>query len=253
MPVVTASNVTFHLTPAGLGTRAAAYLVDATVGWVIKLGGVYALAGAGEGGIALIISLFFLVDVAYFAFFEWCWSGQTPGKRWAGLRVVSTEGGRVEPAAVVIRNLLRFLDGLPVLMGVGFVAALFHPHGRRLGDLVAGTVVVAEPRRRPHASVLQEAGVASLAQRANSLATPATVARVSSRVRVAERDLLLDLAARRDRLDPLPRARLFRDAAALCRRRFDLPVLEHLTDEQAVLGVVLILGDGSLGDGAPRG
>ena len=246
LPVTTASRVTFHLAPAGLGTRAAAWLVDATLGWAIKIGAIYAAVTTVPGGAAaaLIAAVVFAVDVGYFAFFEARWAGQTPGKRWAGLRVVTTEGGRLDAGPAVVRNILRVLDGLPGFMLVGFVAAFFHPHHRRLGDLVAGTVVVAEPRRRAGAGVLEEAGVAAVKARENSLATGPVAARVRSRVTVAERDLLLDLAARRESLDPLPRAALFRDAAAHAKRRFDLPEMEHLSDEQAVLGVALLLEEG---------
>ena len=246
LPVTTAARVTFHLAPAGLGTRAVAWMVDAVLGWVVKLVGVYAIFQVLDGGLgfALVITLFFAVDVAYFAFFEARWAGQTPGKRWAGLRVVTTEGGRLDAGPAVLRNLVRVLDSLPRFMVVGFVVAYLHPHHRRLGDLLAGTVVVAEPKRRAGASVLDEAGVVELKSRENSLATAPIAERVRSRITIPERDLLLDLAARRESLDPLPRAALFRDAAELCRRRFDLPDLAHLSDEQTVLGVALLLGEG---------
>src|SRR6185312_14049071 len=73
--------------------------------------------------------------------------GQTPGKRIAGIRVVMDTGHAVTFSAAAVRNLLRTADFLPPPYLLGALLVAFHPRGKRLGDLVAGTVVA---RDRPY-------------------------------------------------------------------------------------------------------
>jgi hypothetical protein len=68
--------------------------------------------------------------------------GQTPGKRALGLRVVNADGTPVTWLPSVVRNLLRVVDILPGVYSVGLVSTLVDPHARRLGDIVAGTLVI---------------------------------------------------------------------------------------------------------------
>jgi len=80
--------------------------------------------------------------------FELFWSGQTPGKWLLQVRVVRTDGSPVQLPDVVLRNLLWVADFLPALFGLGVVVMLVDTKLRRIGDLVAGTVVVQEDRGR---------------------------------------------------------------------------------------------------------
>ena len=82
----------------------------------------------------------------YFILFEGLRRGQTPGKRVAGIRVVMDTGHPVTFGAAAARNLLRVADFLPPPYLIGLLLVAFHPRGKRLGDLVAGTVVA---RDRP--------------------------------------------------------------------------------------------------------
>lgn len=86
----------------------------------------------------------FLIYEAYFAFFEAVWNGQTPGKRLVGLRVIKDDGRPIGVYDAISRNLLRIIDQLPGVYAVGVVVMLFSPQSKRLGDHVAGTVVVHE-------------------------------------------------------------------------------------------------------------
>src|SRR5690606_13759230 len=90
----------------------------------------------------------FVLLWAYPVVFEALFDGQTPGKRALELRVVSGDGAPVGWLAALVRNLLRTVDMLPVGYGFGLVSSLADPYGRRLGDLVAGTLVVHAPRLR---------------------------------------------------------------------------------------------------------
>jgi hypothetical protein len=98
--------------------------------------------------LAAISILGFIVFWGYYLFFELRWSGQTPGKRQLGLRVIKTGGYPVDAYSVIIRNLLRVLDFLPFLYFVGIISILFSKEYQRLGDIVAGTVVIKQ--RAPH-------------------------------------------------------------------------------------------------------
>ncbi|HEB88713.1 MAG TPA: RDD family protein [Deltaproteobacteria bacterium] len=104
--------------------------------------------GSVPRGVALAVSLWLILDLvwttAYFVVFETFFRGRTPGKRWAGLRVVSVKGGVIRWPQSLLRNLLRLVDSLPTGYLVGVVAIVISPRGQRLGDLVAGTVVIRE-------------------------------------------------------------------------------------------------------------
>jgi len=99
---------------------------------------------------AWIIGLFGLVSFVflwgYYIFFEMIWNGQTPGKRLARLRVIRGDGGPIGLTESVIRNLIRLVDFLPLIYGLGVVVMFVDGKARRLGDLAAGTMVVIEQR-----------------------------------------------------------------------------------------------------------
>jgi hypothetical protein len=87
------------------------------------------------GGPLLLICL-------YFTLFEMLWSGQTPGKRATGLRVMRDDGTPIGTLDSLIRNVVRVVDFLPYFYFLGAVVAFAQKESKRLGDLAAGTVVV---------------------------------------------------------------------------------------------------------------
>jgi uncharacterized RDD family membrane protein YckC len=99
---------------------------------------------ASQWVIAFVIIAIFLLNSAYFAFFESIWNGQTPGKRYAQLRVMKEDGRPINAYDAIARNLLRIVDSLPGFYGIGIISVLFSKQSKRLGDYVAGTVVVHE-------------------------------------------------------------------------------------------------------------
>lgn len=78
----------------------------------------------------------------YFIVLEGAWSGQTIGKRVAGIQVIMGDGTPITWRAAIFRNLLRLADFLPFLYGVGVIASFLNPHGKRLGDIAVDTLVV---------------------------------------------------------------------------------------------------------------
>src|SRR4029077_8367228 len=94
--------------------------------------------------VAILVLAYFVLYFGYFAIFEILWNGQTPGKRKEGLRVIKDSGRPITPAEAVGRNLMRIVDQLPALYAVGICSVLLSRQNKRLGDFVAGTIVVHE-------------------------------------------------------------------------------------------------------------
>jgi uncharacterized RDD family membrane protein YckC len=152
--VTTADNVAISFRVAGLATRIAAALIDWVLLGLLLL--VIALAasalasamaqGGGSGQIdatlvvLLASALSVLAVVLYFTLAPTLSAGRTLGKSAMGLRVIRLDGG----TASLADNLLRSLGYLVDLLGVGPILMFVHPQARRLGDLLAGTVVVRE-------------------------------------------------------------------------------------------------------------
>ena len=93
---------------------------------------------------ALGVALAAVIALGYSFFFEWLWDGQTPGKRWLGLRVMQSNGMPIGAWHAMIRSLMRAVDFLPVMYGAGALVALANGRNQRIGDVIAGTVVARE-------------------------------------------------------------------------------------------------------------
>lgn len=147
----TPERVRFRYRLAGPGSRGVAYVLDLLIqGTVmavaVALNAAFALFGevAAGAGVGLFLLVLFLLAWIYGAFFEWLWAGQTPGKWATGLRVVRSDGAPIGWSDALLRNLARGVDALPFLYVVGGIATVMDPRMRRLGDLLAGTMVVVE-------------------------------------------------------------------------------------------------------------
>jgi uncharacterized RDD family membrane protein YckC len=140
---------------AGLGSRFLAILTDTAIQFVLAffvvIGGGILGAGLSEfGGLgpqwiaAIMVFLLFVLYSGYFVLFEIFWNGQTPGKRYAQVRVIKDDGRPIGAYEAIVRNALRIVDTLPALYGVGLISIFLSRQSKRLGDFVAGTVVVHE-------------------------------------------------------------------------------------------------------------
>lgn len=138
----TPEGIALSLRPAGVMSRALAYLADAGIKLVIFfLAALIAqpLGGVGSGFMAV---LYFALEWFYPVVFELTRSGATPGKSMMGLQVVMDSGLPVTPAASITRNLLRAADFLPMGYAAGLLSMLTRRDFKRLGDLAAGTLVI---------------------------------------------------------------------------------------------------------------
>lgn len=98
--------------------------------------------------IAVLILVYFCIYWGYYAAFEALWNGQTPGKRWAGIRVIKENGRPINAFEAIGRNLVRIVDQFPGIYAVGIITMLLNSRNRRIGDFVAGTIVVHERKAK---------------------------------------------------------------------------------------------------------
>ncbi|MFT3905516.1 MAG: RDD family protein [Steroidobacteraceae bacterium] len=142
----TPEGITLELRAAGLHARACAWLLDLLIRtaliYVVALAS--SLFGVLSGSLWLIC--LFALEWLYPVAFELSKLGATPGKRALGLRVLMDDGLPVTPAASLTRNLLRAADLLPMGYASGALCMLWRSDFKRLGDVVAGTLVVHAPR-----------------------------------------------------------------------------------------------------------
>ena len=149
--IVTPEAVGLEFRTAGLGSRSLARLIDGViqgavlVAMVAGLGAVSSSSGtaATAGGVLLLIGLFLLI-FGYPAIFETLWRGRTPGKAALGLRVMTREGAPIRFRHAAIRSALQLIDLVLLGPAIGVLALLFSRDDQRLGDMVAGTLVVRE-------------------------------------------------------------------------------------------------------------
>jgi uncharacterized RDD family membrane protein YckC len=156
--IETPERVPLHFALASLGNRFLACAVDHGLQMLLILLLVLILQWAGLLGrfsdrladapkwvTALLIIAVFLIWSGYFALFEWLWNGQTPGKLWLRLRVIREDGRPVTFWEAGARNLLRLFDMMPFpFYSIGLVSVFASARDQRVGDFVAGTVVVRE-------------------------------------------------------------------------------------------------------------
>ncbi len=155
LTIETPEQIPLEFPLAGIGSRFLAQMIDTLVllaiyvavgivGGALLYAGRNTLAGAEAWVLAAMILAFFAVTQGYFVGFEMRWNGQTPGKRRVHLRVITDSGRPISVYESLARNMLRVVDSLPAFYAIGVLTILISRRNKRLGDLVAGTVVVYE-------------------------------------------------------------------------------------------------------------
>lgn len=148
--VETPEGIELKLAVAGPVVRALAWGIDSLIRIGIYAGLAVIMLSAIPGGlgIGLYFIAVFVVGWFYFVVFEVYRDGATPGKSAMNLRVLHDDATPVGWSASMVRNLLRFVDFLPILYGFGLISMLLSRDFKRLGDVVAGTVVVYKDNAR---------------------------------------------------------------------------------------------------------
>jgi uncharacterized RDD family membrane protein YckC len=231
LTIETPEQIALEYALASIGSRFLAVAVDTLIqsGLLLVLGlvaiGVLAMTGFSSASAWVLAPLVlgaFLVYYGYFAAFEILWQGQTPGKRTVGLRVMDRSGRPITAYQSLLRNLVRIVDQMPGLYGVGILSVFITAHHQRLGDLAASTVVVHE--RPPEGTIgLAVAPSASVRSAVHGL--------TAQEISVIE--LFLE---RRAGLDVTARDQTARELANRVRRRLGLAAGGHDEDllEQSV-------------------
>jgi uncharacterized RDD family membrane protein YckC len=236
LSIDTPENVTFGYRVAGIGSRFLAALVDSILIVVLlaltsllfsllivilEQTGLISLtdAAGGPGRLAAWLAaglglLSFVFLWGYYILFELLWNGQSPGKRWVGLRVIRTDGAPITVVESIVRNLVRLIDFLPAYYGVGVVTMFIHSQSRRLGDLAAGTLVVHD-----RAAITLE----SLAPKTAAQVPTATEGSALPIERLTNQDLALAEEFLRRREQLANRATLAPQVALALAKRMNLP------------------------------
>jgi uncharacterized RDD family membrane protein YckC len=196
--IETPEGVSLRLHAAGATVRAHAWLIDFALrafAAFILLAVLGMLGAAGAGiGMLVLFAAYWIYGIACEVWMD----GQTVGKRVMNLRVVNADGTPVTLLPSVIRNLLRTVDGLPGIYGIGLICCLIDPYSRRIGDIVAGTMVI---------HVLQRGAVGQVPNEApEPPSTPLRLEEQEALVAFAERGRNLHEARQRelgDLLEPL--------------------------------------------------
>jgi uncharacterized RDD family membrane protein YckC len=269
--VLTPESVEFVYDLAGLGSRMVAAALDhlLIVGLLIGIwagylilsffgcmvtAGIFAVVGAGPMLAAARLAVF-LVVFGYFAYFEWKWNGQTPGKRMMEIRVIDDRGMNVDPFQSLVRNLFRVIDMLPLIAipaqfqmalefigfsaigfyGLGGVTALLNPRHKRLGDWAGGTLVVRTRKRVMPAAILAPN------EKYNTLQQDAELRnRIRSQLGLEEREMLLQLCLRRHELEFEVRQNLFAETAAYLEERLEIAREPFMSEEKFVQNIAAV-------------
>jgi uncharacterized RDD family membrane protein YckC len=160
--IETPEQVDLRFPIAGIGSRFLALLTDSVIqGFAIAFiffcfflvilsssrklsAGAATPDTAAKWLLAGMILFYFLLHWGYYSLFEAFWNGQTPGKRLLKIRVIKDSGRQITLFEALARNLIRIIDMLPSFYLIGVITMLCNREQKRLGDLVAGTIVVHE-------------------------------------------------------------------------------------------------------------
>lgn len=155
--LLTPENVELEFNLAGIGNRALALLIDYGILFLVlfclsfvwfsvnrQLEESNASNELTKWFNALMFILFFVIYTGYFVYFETVWNGQTPGKRFTKIRVIKADGRPLGLQQASLRALLRPFDDF---FSLGVLFIIFHKTEKRIGDIVAQTIVIQEPRR----------------------------------------------------------------------------------------------------------
>lgn len=243
LSIQTPENIVFGYEVAGVGTRFIAAAIDTILLVVVlivtglattfflSLAGAESLGGGWVVGIYSVLS--FVILWGYYVVFELVWTGQSPGKRYMGLRVIGRDGTPVGVVASLIRNFVRLIDFVPAFYGLGVIAMFASRQVRRLGDFAAGTLVVFD----------KNVSLANLARTVPAqLGTYPKEAMWYPVERLAEQDVALAESWLARRHELATERQLLRPILQRLYSRMELELEERLAYEVAVSRLELIVG-----------
>ncbi len=167
--VESATGIEVSLPVAGPGARSFAFIIDwhirvvLALAWYVSATLIYngrlslrPPAAYGQSWFVLVLVPALAIYFLYHPLVEMLLRGQTPGKRSAGIRIVTRSGGAPGIGALLVRNVFRLIDSLPVAYGIGLTLMVLTRESLRCGDMAAGTLLVYR-RSSGDAELLQNA------------------------------------------------------------------------------------------------
>jgi uncharacterized RDD family membrane protein YckC len=240
--IKTPEGVTFSLPLAGPTVRCFAALLDMVIVMACNtaiLGPLAALAVVSPDLIGfLAIMIQFLLSTGYGIATEWYLSGQTYGKKTFGIRVMDAQGLPLRFHQILMRNIVRPIDLLPLFYLTGGISCLCSRYFQRLGDHAAGTVVIVSQR----VTAGELPGFATT--RYNTLLTvPHIAARLRQTIPAELASVAAEALNRSGELEPQARIKLFAALSEACKRRCEIPreYSEGIPDETLVGDIVQVL------------
>lgn len=235
LTIDTPEQVHLEFVLAGIGSRFMAVLLDSIIQFllylvlfiVVAVVLVNPFASTRTWVLALAFLVVFVITWGYFTLFEIFWKGQTPGKRWAGIRVIKDSGRPINAFEAMSRNLLRIVDFLPGVYGVGVVTMMLNAKSRRLGDFVAGTLVVHETSDKESALFF------------NTAQTTEVVFPQAAHLNLQEAELIEAFLARRLDIPSAIRQQNAQRIAEMVATRLNIPVESRPPDNENFLEILV--------------
>ncbi len=138
----TPEGTTLEMIPVGFVPRLGAWLIDFAIRLGVMVVASWILSLFMEAGRGIFLLLYFVIDWLYMVLFEVYRGGQTIGKKQYGIKVCTDDGMAMTWRTSMTRNILRVADFLPFMFICAVLCMLFNRQSKRLGDMVAGTMVV---------------------------------------------------------------------------------------------------------------
>ena len=237
--ICTPEGVDFHLRLASPVSRMYAWFIDLMIILVIHsiLSSILILFSIIDPQltIAFMTILAFIINFGYGILTEILMNGQSPGKRSLKLRVVDEHGLRLTSKQIIIRNLLRLVDSLPLAYLMGGASCFFSKKCQRLGDIAARTIVIQQEEKKiPDAEKIMSGKYNSFRR------FPHLVARLRKNITPEESQLALKALMRKDSLNDEKSLSLYHELAEHFKTLVQFPEdeVKDISDEQYLKNVV---------------
>ncbi len=242
--IKTPEGVTFNLKLASLPRRMFAFLVDlllisAVMGTISGfIDSFFSLIFSKMVAVAINALISFCVVQLYWIITEYKWGGRTVGKKLFKIKVIDSEALPLTFSQVLLRNLLRIVDLLPIGYATGLITAFFTKKTTRLGDIAASTLVVENKLNiQPELQYFSPS-------KYNFLRTnPLLMAKIRDQISKEEQQLLLNLFGRKGKLLIEEKVKVFQLAKDYFCERFNLPIeaTSGLSDEKVLTNIIDII------------
>ncbi|NSW57882.1 MAG: RDD family protein [Armatimonadetes bacterium] len=244
----TPERVELEFELAGIGSRFLAAVIDSLLQFLILVALALALGASrwvftgNLDSIGLSALLVFmssmLVVVIYYVAFEMAWAGQSPGKRLAGLVVVTDQGGPLSFTQSLVRNILRLVDILPILYMTGFFSILVTRQCKRLGDMAAGTLVIKVRTFEPAGDESADEPAPDAPRYSHPVGLVARAMPGVASLSPRERETVVRFTQRRFELDEASRRDVAERIAEGLRQKFPALSIQEVPDAEVFIQIV---------------